>query len=51
VQGKCMYLLLSSDSDFNLLGNLVSRAGFAARVVAQRSILVEFKIIFQLRQR
>jgi hypothetical protein len=27
-----MYLLLSSDSDFNLLGNLVSRAGFAARV-------------------
>src|SRR2546423_13599351 len=49
--GACMYVLLSSDSDFNLLGNLVSRARFAARVVAQRSILIESMIIYELRQR
>jgi hypothetical protein len=46
-----MYVLLSSDSDLNLLGNLVSDAGFAARVVAQRSILIESMIIYELRQR
>src|SRR5436189_1739522 len=46
--GGCMYVLLSSDSDFNLLGNLVSRARFAARVVAQRSILIESMIIYEL---
>jgi release factor glutamine methyltransferase len=49
--GGCMYILFSSDSDFNLLGKLVSRAGFAARVVAQRSILIESMIIYELRQR
>jgi len=49
--GGCMYLLLSSDSDFSLLGPFASRAGFAARVVAQRSILIESMIIFELRQR
>jgi release factor glutamine methyltransferase len=49
--GGCMYLLLSSDSGLNLLGNLVRTAGFAARVVAHRSILIESMIIFELRQR
>jgi release factor glutamine methyltransferase len=49
--GGCMYVLLSSDSDLNLLGNLVSDAGFAARVVAQRSIFIESMIIYELRQR
>jgi release factor glutamine methyltransferase len=49
--GGCMYVLLSSDSDLNLLGNLVSDAGFAARVVAQRSIFLESMIIYELRQR
>jgi release factor glutamine methyltransferase len=48
--GGCMYVLFSSDSDLNLLGNLVSRAGFAARVVAQRFILIESIILYELRE-
>jgi release factor glutamine methyltransferase len=47
--GGCMYVLFSSDSDLNLLGNLVSCAGFVARVVAQRSILIESIIVYELR--
>jgi release factor glutamine methyltransferase len=37
--GGCMYVLFSSDSDLDLLGSLISRAGFTARLVAKRSIL------------
>jgi hypothetical protein len=29
--GGCMYVLFSTDSDLDLLGNLIRRAGFAAR--------------------
>jgi methylase of polypeptide subunit release factors len=47
--GGCMYVLFSSDSDLNLLGSLVSCAGFVARVVAQRSILIESMIVYELR--
>jgi hypothetical protein len=47
----CMYVLFSSDSDLNLLGSLVSSAGFVARVVAQRSILIESMIVYELRPR
>jgi release factor glutamine methyltransferase len=46
--GGCMYVLFSSDSDLNLLGNLVSCAGFVAQVVAQRSILIESMIVYEL---
>jgi release factor glutamine methyltransferase len=38
--GGCMYVLFSTESD---------RAGFAARLVAERSILIESMIIYELR--
>jgi hypothetical protein len=44
-----MYVLLSTDSDLELLGNLISRAGFQSRLVAERSIVIESLLIFQLR--
>jgi hypothetical protein len=44
-----MYVLFSTESDLDLLGNLISRAGFAARLVAERSILIESMIIYELR--
>lgn len=43
------YLLLSSDSDLVLLGALIKRAGFRSRQVAERSLLVESFIIYELR--
>jgi release factor glutamine methyltransferase len=46
-----MYVLFSSDSDLNLLGSLISSAGFVARVVAERSIFIESLIIYELRVR
>jgi release factor glutamine methyltransferase len=46
-----MYVLFSTESDLALLGNLISRAGFAARLVAERSILIESRIIYELRVR
>jgi release factor glutamine methyltransferase len=46
--GRC-YVLLSSDSDLELLGTLMERARFRARVVAERSILVESFILYELR--
>jgi hypothetical protein len=46
--GGCMYVLFSSDSDLDLLGSLISRAGFTARLVAKRSILIESLIIYEL---
>jgi hypothetical protein len=44
-----MYVLISTESDLGLFGNLISRAGFAARLVAERSILIESMIIYELR--
>jgi release factor glutamine methyltransferase len=49
--GGCMYVLFSTDSDLDLLGNLISRAGFAARLVAEQSIFIESLIIYELRVR
>ena len=37
-----MYLLLSTDSHLGLLGNLIKGAGFAARLVAEHPIFIEF---------
>jgi release factor glutamine methyltransferase len=45
----CMYVLFSTDSDLDLLAGLVSRAGFAAQLVAERSIFTESMIIYELR--
>ena len=46
--GGRMYVLLSSDSDLNLLGSLIAQAKFRSRPVAQRSILIESMIIYEL---
>jgi methylase of polypeptide subunit release factors len=46
--GGRMYLLLSSDSDSGLLGELVRQAGFRARPVEQSSILIEAFILYEL---
>jgi hypothetical protein len=35
-------------SDLDLLGSLISRAGFTARLVAKRSILIESLFIYEL---
>ena len=44
-----MYVLFSSHSDLDLLGRLISRSGFVARLVAERSILIESLIVYELR--
>ena len=45
------YLQLSSDSDFERLGTLIERAGLRAQIAAERSLLVERLIIYELRAR
>jgi methylase of polypeptide subunit release factors len=47
--GGVFYLLLSSDSDLELLGTLIERAGFFAKLVEQRSILIESFVLYELR--
>ena len=47
--GGRFYLLLSSDSDLKYLGTLVERAGFRWHVVAERSIVIESFILYELR--
>ena len=44
------YLLLSSDSDLGLLGDLTRAARFTTRLVAKRSIGFEFFILYELRR-
>ena len=46
--GGCLYILLSSDSDLNLFSTLIAKAGFQARLVAERSIFIESLIIYAL---
>jgi methylase of polypeptide subunit release factors len=46
--GGRLYLLLSSDSDLDLFSTLISSARFRALLVAERSVLVETLIIYQL---
>ena len=43
-----MYLLLSSDSDLAFLHHLSAQAGFEAALVAERSILLESFILYEL---
>ena len=47
--GGRLFVLLSSDSDLDLLGALAQRAGFQAKPVEERSILVESFIVYELR--
>jgi HemK-related putative methylase len=46
--GGRFYLLLSSDSDLALLGQLIGEAGFKARLVGERSIVFESFILYEL---
>ena len=46
--GGRFYLLLSSDSDLGVLGRLIEEAGFAARSVNERSIVIEKLILYEL---
>jgi len=46
--GGRLYVMVSSDSDLNLLGTLVDRAGFHARLVHEQSIFIESLIIYEL---
>ena len=41
----------ASDSDLELLGKLIKRAGFSAIYLSAKSIFVESFIIYELRQR
>lgn len=47
--GGVMYLLLSSDSDLELLGHLIHQAHFSARPVGEQSIFIEDFILYELR--
>jgi methylase of polypeptide subunit release factors len=49
--GGRFYLLLSSDSDIEYLGSLAERAGFRWHVVAERSIVIESFVLYELRAR
>jgi release factor glutamine methyltransferase len=46
----CMYLLVSTDSDLDMLSRLVNDAGFRPRLVDERSILIESFLLYELRQ-
>lgn len=46
--GGRLYVMVSSDSDLDLLGTLIDRAGFRARVAYEHSIVIESFIIYEL---
>jgi release factor glutamine methyltransferase len=47
--GGRLYVLFSTDSDLEQLGNLISNAGFQTRLVAKRSIFIEALLIYELK--
>ena len=46
--GGRLYVMVSSDSDLDLFGTLIDRAGFRARLVHEHSIFIESLIIYEL---
>ena len=46
--GGRLYVMVSSDSDLDLFGTLIDRAGFLARLVYEHSIYIESLIIYEL---
>ncbi len=46
--GGRMYLMVSSDTDLDLFGQLIARAGFQATLAHKRSILIESFLIYEL---
>lgn len=49
--GGRLYVMVSSDSDLDLFGRLIERAGFQARVALEQSIFIESFIIYELIER
>ena len=49
VPGGRLLVLLSSDSDLKLMTALADRAGFHARVILERSILIESLLIYEMK--
>jgi release factor glutamine methyltransferase len=49
--GGRLYILVSSDSELNLFSALIARARFQAHLVAERSIVIESLIIYELQAR
>ena len=47
--GGVVYLLLSSDSDLDRLGELIHRAHFSAHMIGKQSIFIEDFILYELR--
>ena len=47
--GGAMYLLLSSDSDLTLLGELIHQAHFSVHLIGKQSIFIEDFILYELR--
>ena len=47
--GGRVYVLISTDSDRETLGTLIARAGFRARLAAERFILIESLLLYELR--
>jgi methylase of polypeptide subunit release factors len=46
--GGRLYVMVSSDTNLDLFGRLIERAGFRARAAYERSILIESFIIYEL---
>jgi release factor glutamine methyltransferase len=46
--GGRLYVMVSSDSDLDLFGKLIDKAGFRARLAREYSILIESFIIYEL---
>jgi methylase of polypeptide subunit release factors len=46
--GGRLYVMVSSDSDLELFSGLITRAGFQAQLVAERSILIESFLLYLL---
>jgi release factor glutamine methyltransferase len=44
-----LYLMVSSDSDLDLFGRLIIGAGFRARLVVERSFVIESMLLYELR--
>ena len=47
--GGCLYVMVSSDSDLELFSAFITKAGFKAQLVAERSIFIESFLLYLLR--
>jgi methylase of polypeptide subunit release factors len=46
----CLYVMLSSDSNLDLFGQLIAKAGFRARLAYERSFYIESMLLYELRR-